>query len=312
MMGVFEILDIEKNWKRGLVITIALLIVVLSTITQSNKLENQSRIIYELAAGDQKQVEVYFENLKTGEKKHLHTLTDVYLEHYHGIESYNNALYVIRRISSNQQSSGEWTDQLWKYGKDGKDLRLYSSKGLDFRVSPNGKYITVIDGNSLVFLDNKGKLLKKYNIDKLANDKDTDSSIGLLEWSDDSKYLWGSIYNTANLESFYTIKPQFLWGVKKFDLSNLSVDGEYALNANTGLLLYSDYPKISDLEGRERFKNSNSKVTLFLDDLKNNKTEVIAVSNAEPFVPVWVDEYTFEYDLDSDSGKTREVYKIKN
>jgi len=95
-----------------------------------------------------------------------------------------------------------------------------------------------------------------------------------------------------------------------YDVTQLSIGDEYELNANTGKIVYSDYPSFFTEDNRQQFLNSGREVKLFLYDLNSKNLQIIATSITKPFSPKWLDNYTIEYD--DPNGGTRIKYEIKS
>ncbi len=105
---------------------------------------------------------------ETSIEKTFLTLPDVYVEHYHSAEFFNGNLYIIRRfgVNSDGTTRSDWSDNLWKYSLDGSSEKLFSAKGIDFRVSPETGRTAILYvpdeqkalETTIAFIDLEGKI----------------------------------------------------------------------------------------------------------------------------------------------------------
>ena len=73
-------------------------------------------------------------------------ISDLFKGHYHLAEFHNGNLYTIRRTGGPDgyiKFPGSWTDALWKFDGSGNGKKIYSVRGLDFRVSPDERTIAI-------------------------------------------------------------------------------------------------------------------------------------------------------------------------
>ena len=213
------------------------------------------------------------------------TLTDVYRNHYHSAEYHSGNLYIIRRINYEGYPDEEWSDELWKYSKEKKGIRLFSSKGIDFRVSWDGNFAAVENDKKLIFLrTSNGEIAKEFGLADLNIYKET-PVIGLIKWSDNSQFFWGDLSFTVYPQAFFRINI-INWTVDKFDVVDLPLQiSELDLNPNTRRIVFSDFPAMFDVEPVREFEASKSKVTLFVYDLITQSKRIIATSTAKTFKP---------------------------
>jgi len=187
--------------------------------------------------------DIYVKNLKTGELEVSLTLSDVHISHYHNSEYHNKSLYVIRRIGYDGYPDDEWTDELWRYDtRDKSETKLYSAQGLDFRLTPDEKYVALQHDQKLVFVDALGNLVQEFTLDQLGSHKDTSypltPQLNLLKWSDEGNEFWGATNSGPAPRTFYRIEVA-LWQATVYDISELTIPCEYDLNPNTGKLVYT-------------------------------------------------------------------------
>lgn len=250
--------------------------------------------------------DVYIQNISTQEEKLFITLDNVNTGNYHVGEYHNGNLYIIRRMGYPGEN---WSDELWRYDIQGKGKMLFSKKGLDFRVASNESDVTVVyqsvedNANRIAFISNNGEVLQNINIDPIGNYLNQPD-----KWSYDNSQFWGELKSGPTSKYIYQITISS-WGINKYDVSQLSIGEDYELNANTGKIVYSDYPFFFTVDEKQQFLNSGREVKLFLYDLNSKNLQIIATSITKPFSPIWLDNYTIEYDDPNDG--TRIKYEIK-
>jgi hypothetical protein len=99
--------------------------------------------------------------------------------------------------------------------------------------------------------------------------------------------------------------------IKSYDLAEVPFSRqEYALNQNTGKLVFSDYPRFFDADSAERFKTSDTTVTLYLLDFESMELTPIATNTAKLFHPEWMSDDQLDYD-DPDAPDQRVEYSLK-
>lgn len=264
-------------------------------------LDDEYEVVLKENPQDNNKTDVYIKNLDDGTENFFITLTDVYSQHYHNSEYHNGNLYIIRRIGYDGYPDETWSDELWRYDIQKVGKKLYSGKGIDFRVAPNEKYIAVCD-DKLSIINQNGNVLQTYTVAKLGFDNSQDLRIGLLKWSNDGIQFWGNLFFTAYPQVFYKINTNS-WSVDKYDISNLGFfSGDYDLNSNNGKIAYSNYPAMFDVDSAKEYEESGAKVNLKIYDLKTGKQQLVSTSITRKFEPKWVDSNTLEYnDPNSDS-----------
>lgn len=217
---------------------------------------------------------------------------NVYNGHYHFMEINKDYVYLIKRVGFDSESEN-WIDELWRYDLNGRKNKLYSCNNLDFRASPFNDVITIIEDNHLVFIDERGKEIIKFDIEDM-NIKDKDLTIFPYGWSDDGTQFWGKLSNTYDVNYFFNVDLDNI-EVKTYDVSNLDFNIDYSLNTNTGILCYSDYPMLLDDVSEKDFMDSNKEVILKTYNLKTKEEITLDKSITKEFQPKWLNENTIEY-----------------
>lgn len=255
--------------------------------------------------------DIFIRDEKSGKETFLMRLDKVCARHYHFAEYHNGNLYIIREFGYDPQTmkySEDYIRELWKYDKGGAGKKLFSAKGIDFRVDPNEKFVAIESGNILRIIDlNTNEVKLEVPVRTLTHpDLSGEFAIGLEYWSGDGKSFWGKLAFTAYPKQFFKVDT-VNWKIIKYNVSSLNLNiGETALNPNLEKIVYSDAPVVFDVDSAEEFKQSQQMVTLYLYDLNSERKEIIDTSTAEWFSPRWLDNETIEY---SKRGK-KIIFKI--
>lgn len=256
---------------------------------------------------DKTKTDVYLKNPKTAQENFYITLSDIYRGHYHNAEYHNGNLYIIHRIGgdSGYQTNPNWTDELWRYDQQKKGVKLFSNRGLDFRVSEDEKFIAVIGsgdnnvtGENLTFIKTDGTVLKIFSPNQLGLE-----NIRPIKWA--TSNFWVSGGYGPGIENIVKIEAINLQ-TTKFDVSSLSITiriGEFDLNPTKEKITFSNYPAIFDVDSRQEYEQSGAKVDLVVYDLKTKVQQQIATSITKKFEPKWIDENTLEYNNPNDTGR---------
>lgn len=258
---------------------------------------------------DQKKSDIYLKD-KNGQETFFITLDDVFRKHIHNSEYHNDNLYIIRRTSDEEELKKvtwtdelepNWTDQLWKYDSNKHETLLYSSRGLDFRVSNDDKLIAVVGSDQnlnpiLVFLDTNGEELVQFT----TEDLEVEGIIDPLVWGRNSFWLIEKALPVP--KSFLKIDVQ-TFRAAKYIVLDKTIGIEYVLNPETKKLAYSDYPPLFDEDSANEYQASGKKVTLYVYNLETDEKKIIDTSVTKKFNPKWVDESTIEYDNPKGEGR---------
>jgi len=242
-------------------------------------------------------------------------VADVYTDHYHYKEVHNGNVYLIRRIEPGEGevwTDDNWTDELWRYDKNKEGQKLYACRGLDFRVCPNEKYISVIDNNEIQIIDAEGNKVENYTIQQLSDGQyANDGVISLtMQWSDDGSSFWAGLNEFTYPLMLVKLNIADWSRAGTYDLSELPLGSEFALNPNTGKIVLSDYPVMFDAEAAAEFEESQAKVTLYCYDLAEETLTPVESSTAKMFNPQWIDDSTIEYD--NPEGRDRIRYSLES
>ena len=243
-------------------------------------------------------LDFYIQNTDNGEKTYIKTIENVYSGHYHNCEITIENVYIIKRI----ETPIDWYDQLCKVNKD-TSIIIFQNKGIDFRCSPNEKYLA-FENNDTVYLYNleQNYIEKKFQI----NDPKSNST-SLLKWDSIGINLWGHVAMTDDIISYFKINTNTL-EYEDYNLRGMYVE-EVDLNPYLECIVFSDFPQFYDADDYEVFRKSDNKITLKILYFNDFKIETIDSSIAKEFKPIWINNNTLEY---NDSTNKKRIVKIKN
>lgn len=270
---------------------------VQETLTQSS--DDKYEVVLKENPQNSNKTDVYLKSLENDTETFFMTITDVYSQHYHNSEYHNGNLYIIRRIGYDGYPDETWSDELWRYNSQKNGTKLYSSKGIDFRVNDDESLIAIITNEEFSLLNGAGKLLKAFQSAELIADPQNNPFFGFLAWGQNSVWL----DNTYGPSIMGLVKIETnTYAVTKYDLQDLPAGPEYTINVYSEKLAFSNYPAFFDVAGAREYENSEAKVNLKVYDLKTRQQQHVATSIAKKFEPKWINENTLEYnDPNSDS-----------
>ncbi len=300
---------------RILLINALLLIVAVATVVAQEAPADEFSVAFSSYLDMPGRLDAQIFNRSAGEVSLFFTTENVYADHYHFYQLVNDSLYLLKRTGD--INTENWTDELWRYnakiGTVGE--LLFSAQGLDFRVAPDESYAALLyplppDNffTGVGFFDLAGgEIAQEFafeHIDEMLT-PDLDS------WADDSSAFWVSFKHGPN--------PQILsridlgtWEESDYALTALSLSHEYALNPNTGQLLYSDHPTFFDAMSSQAFMESGDPVTLYLYNLNDATEQIIAASAARNFSPNWIDVLTVEFYDPQGERNARLIYDLES
>jgi len=266
-----------------------------------------ARVVLLPNAQNEQKTDVLLRNAQTGAESLFLTLEQVYREHYHAAEFNNQYLFIIKRIGDVNSADGDWTDELWRYDRQGSGEKLFAGKGLDFRAAPDGQMIALQYAAGfdlkMVFLKPPSEVVKEFDLSQL--DESGANYPSPETWNAQSGQFWGALRAGPKITAYFRINTDS-WEVAKIDVSSLPINtsGECALNSDTGKLAFSDYPAIFDADSHQQFADSQKPVNLFVFDLNGQASQTIATSQAKEFKPAWLDDKTVEFNDPNSSGRT--------
>ncbi|MEK7509340.1 MAG: hypothetical protein AAB605_01355 [Patescibacteria group bacterium] len=258
----------------------------------------------------------------------------------HQIELWGCGTYAIRNFnvdySSKEKPQEGFNRSLWKYKYDGSSEKIIdlawlaqtkdviSAYNYDFRVSPDERKLVLVEGypgksdyNIVIKslsgfrANNLEDVLKVSFKDIAGSNQSIYGSIGFNEWSNDSRYFWGNIFDGADVKAYYRIDIE----KKTFDMYEApygSLGGDaLVLNPNNGYVPYDPNaywsPDADDMTIRKGINQEEGlRSELHLRHLPTGK-DILVASVDEPlwrFLPKWISDTELEYTLPSGAKKT--------
>jgi len=248
--------------------------------------------------------DVFVKNVKKDQSQLFITLPDVEVGHYHPAEFHKGSIYVIRRMHPFSEFPDQWKDELWKYTSMKKGDCIYSSRGMDFRVSPQERNIALVSDTILYIIDAiDGSTITHFYPSKLSNVQRQDLQIQPLAWTTGGTFFWGSLYRTVNILTFFRVVAE-TWEVDFYDVDSLDINSsDYALNPANGMLVYSDFPAIFDADTYQHVKRSKTRIQLYIYDLSSGERKVLATTYSKEFKPEWLSTRTIEVNNPEGEGR---------
>jgi hypothetical protein len=266
--------------------------------------DDKYEIILKENPQDSNKTDVYLKNFDSGTEELFMTIADVQNEHYHSNEYHNCNIYLIKRVGFDGYPDETWSDELWRYDSQKNGTKLYSTKGIDFRVHTDESLIAIITNDAFSLLDNSGKTLKSFQSAEVIANPEASPMFGFLAWGQNS--IWMDNTFGPTLTGLVKIDTK-TYAVTKYDLTDLPAGPEFTIDAYSEKLAFSNYPALLDVGSAEDYENSDAKVNLQVYDLNTKKQQLIATSITKRFEPKWIEKNTLEY---NDPNSEKRIQKI--
>ncbi len=268
--------------------------------------------------------EIIIKDKNTSKEISEFQISNILPNHYYGYEIHKCGVYVVREFNYDYVNGKTLTNfrmEVWKYNYNGIGQKLVEEN--DFRVDPNEKYLALVksylgqDDYSLVIKDLHGLnniFTLKLN-DILKQYSDITGSFGLLKWSDDSRYFWADIFDTAYEKGFVRIDSQN-WSYKIYKMpTDIDIGISGPLNFNTGYITL--HPGVvwtgmeeMDNQIKDEWRKEEHLSEMYLYNIFT-KNKILIVTTSEPlwsFNPKWLSDTKLQYEMPN--GEKR-VYEIK-
>ena len=235
------------------------------------------------------------------------------------VRMYKCGIYMVREFNKRVPDS---RSELWKYNYSGKGtmvltLALFRDKkpigalyGTSLAIDPQEKYIVLERGylgsqDYAAVIKELRTLMDVFVLTledvKKMNPAVEPGIIGLGKWSDDSKFVWGTIFN-GPVDTAYLRVDIGSWKTDVF-LPPPNLSGEQALNTD-GYIAYTDFTTFYGIdsiaeEAFTEFRKEGRQKHLYLYNffIKENKL-IAAVSDPEwYFKPRWLSNSVLQYML---------------
>lgn len=268
------------------------------------KKEEQFKVTVKENPENKRKSDIYLKDINTDEEIFFMTLDDVYRNHYHQAEYHNGNVYILIRPGGEYyyQKDPNWTTELWRYDEQKKGEKLFSNKGIDFRVSDDEQVIAINAHDKFHLMNKNGQILRTFDMIELEASEGLPKNgfLGFEEWGIGS--IWLDNAGGPSLTGFVKVDLN-TYEIEKYDLLDLDTGVEYTLNIEKELVAFTNYPPIFDEGGREQFLESEEKVNLVIYNLSTKEQQIVATSTTSQFRPRWLDDNTLEYNNPNGEGK---------
>ena len=241
-------------------------------------------------------------------------------------------VYVVKKFSENDYT---YNDELWRYDYNGIGTKIFTlasfkdkklngiSYGTAFTIDPQEKYISLERSYlgqpdyALVIKDAKTLIdifvLTLEDIKK--NNPNVEAGIvGLGDWTPDSEYLWGTLFDGA-LDTAYIWVKTGNWKVEVFSPPPDLPSGAERIINFSGYIAYADFPTFFGIDiiakqEQEKFIKEDRIKHLYLYNLRTKEKKLLATTTApeKRFNIKWLSDTELQYERPD--GEKR-VYKIE-
>jgi hypothetical protein len=222
-----KLISFFKNFKNLLIVFLILVIVLLTGVIifsrkQVSVFQGDYLVRIKPNITNNSLTDVYLYNDSAGSEVFFKTIPNVDRGNYHIADFSAGNLYVIERSGdADNMNNQSWTDELWKYNISGIGTKLYSAKGIDFRVSSENGEIAIFSqpnpkkvlDSTITITDLNGKVLKTFDGNGLSG-MDSSKALNPLFWED------GLFWFTANHAS--QVIDVFTLDARNLNITNLS------------------------------------------------------------------------------------------
>lgn len=206
----------------------------------------------------------------TGAETKFPGLVDVFTNHYKAAQYAAGSLFVIHRTggSDGYASNPEWTDSLWRYETTGSGRILFQGRGLDARVSYDGRFIAAVTDKELIVIRDGGVAVTKI-VDTLIP-KDRPLMISPASVSNNA--AWFELTQAASFKELLRIDAR-TGAIEKTDVTAQRIGSVRTVDPVTGRIVYWDMPVAFDIDEEENAATKLSNIRIF--DPKTKKDSVL-------------------------------------
>jgi hypothetical protein len=261
------------------------------------------------------------------------------INHYHPVELHKCGIYAARSFNydyNSRKTSAGYRAELWKYDYRGNGEKvvlldediLGGLKGYkyffssDFRIDKKEDFIVLIrnypdkDDYALIIKDlNTKEDIFVFPMKEIAEQyPNIVGNFGLDQWTDDSRYFWGDIFDGAYVNGYFRIDTQN-WKTDIYEVPDGAMGGS-PLNINTGYLPIQpgqiwtgDYQLTEEL--KEQYRKEGKKSQLYLYSLFTKEKTLIETTD-EPlfwFKSEWLSDTELQYELPNGGKKVYNINK---
>ncbi len=251
--------------------------------------------------------------------------------HYHPYEQMKCAIYFSRSFNYDYEKNEPLPNNqtgIWKYNYEGFGEEIIRTAETisgersdyvsfyqnDFRVSPNELHISLTvsyQGQSdyaliIKDLETRKDVFKLTLTELLEIDEQFVGSFGFLEWTDDGRYFWTSLYDGAYVKGWVRIDTND-WSYEAFPAPPDRTLNGYQLNTESGWVpfmpggVWTGMDIVEEQVSRDRAERGET-LDLYLYNIYTEEEILVADTEATSWVDVgteWTDDKTLQYKLPS-------------
>jgi len=266
--------------------------------------------------------DVFIKEKDTNKQIFKFRISNIVPDHYYSYEAHRCGIYMVREFNydyKREKPLPGFKMEVWRYSYDGVGKKIVEEN--DFRIDPTESYIVLIKSYlgkpdyALVIKDLKTQedvFVLKYS-DLINKYSAPQGYLRLGRWTDDGKYLWGTLFIGAFDTAYYRIEAGN-WQAKVFSPPPDMPSGAERTTSFAGYIAYADFPTFFGIDiiakqEQERFKQEEKEKHLYVYNLFTKEKELLATV-ADPawnFKPNWLSDTELQYELPTGEKK---IYRI--
>jgi len=240
-------------------------------------------------------------------------------------------IYFVREFNV---GAPNYRSELWRYDYAGKGSKLFVLSSFEdgkpkaityssaFVIDAQEKYVgferSYLGQQDYAFVLKDLKTFKDLfvltsNDIHLINPKVTLGIIGLGKWSNDSKYLWGTVFDGA-LDTAYIWIETTTWKTEVYSPPADLPSGAERATSFAGYVAYADFPTFFGIDiiaqqEQEKFKKEGRVKHLYLYNLRTKEKQLLATTTdpVQRFNIKWLSDTELQYTFPS--GETK-IYTV--
>lgn len=237
--------------------------------------ESRPDVTISLAAhqGDDSMTDVVVRDNVTQAEHRYDNLVDVFRDHYRAAQMAGNGIFVVHRTGGSQgyASNPSWTDSLWLHQNAGSGIKLLEGRGLDARVSYDGRFVTAVTEKDVSVLRDRQVLLTKPLSALMPENKEL---LMIAPAAVSSGVSWFESSRAATLAELVRL-DNATGAIEHFDLAKEAVGGSHIRDIEplSGKIAFWDRPMAFDVETAAAYDAKESHLQVF--DPQTRKTQTL-------------------------------------
>lgn len=233
-----------------------------------------------------------------GEEMVFKGLVDVFCDHYKAVQFAAGNIFVVHRTGGSEgyAAHDKWTDSLWVHQAAGSGVKLAEGRGLDARVSDDGRFVTVVTENEVLVLRDRKTLVTKPLSALMPENKE---SLLVAPAAVGADFSW-FISNRAAAQVELVRLDNDTGAIEHTDLQNDAVGASHihTVQPDNGKIVFWDSPFAFDVETATEYDKKESHIMVF--DPTTHKTQtLLTLSPGKHLADVdWQDKDTVLYKME--------------